>query len=159
MKEIEGLICDQPMGQAILIDGFSYLISKRGFAKCLSCVQSIMETVHLNDHIILLSVDPLTLSEKELRLLQKETVEIAPQMSMGKMPEKLLEILRIVHEANIHGTKPSYSDVGQEAELSKPTTRDRIRKLRSKGCVSEIVKGRNKYLEVTEKGRNYMVLK
>ncbi len=159
LKEIEDLIYTQSRGQAILIDGLAYLISKRGFDECLSFVQSLMEIVHLNDQIVLLSVDPVTIGEKELRLLESETIEIAPQMSMGKMPEKLLEVLRVIYESNLGGRKPSYSDIGLETGLSKPTIRNRLRKLSNIGCVKEATKGRSKYLEITEKGKTYMVLK
>ncbi len=158
-KEIEKQVNRLSGGQAILIDGLEYLISKMGFDKTLSTIQSIREIAYLQDHIIILSIDPSTVNEKELRLLEKETLEVASQMALGKMPGKLLEMLQFVNDENSMGVEPSYSDVGTELELSKPTARKRIRRLVSMGCLKELSKGRSKYLDITEKGKSYMVLK
>ena len=104
-------------------------------------------------------MDPTTLSEREMRLLEKECLIVASQKALGKVPEKLLEILRFVNKENLAGTTPSYTDVETELSISKPTVRKRINELASMGCIKVIQKGRTKYLDITEKGKTYMVIK
>ena len=53
---------------------------------------------------------------------------------------------------------PSYSEIGEYFQLSKPTTRTRIRQLEELGTVKEIQRGRKKILELTDKGKSYMAL-
>ena len=141
--------------QAILIDRLDYLIFKNGFKNILSFVQHIREIAYLAGHIVIMSIDPSTLSKQELRLLEKESEEIVTRPEKNKLPDEQFKILRYIYEDNIVGVKPTFTQIGQELKISKPTVRKRIRFLISMGYVIEIVKGRNKVVELTEMGRNF----
>jgi len=159
-KDIDKYIDIMPRGQVVLIEGVDYLISKTGFKETLTLVQSIREIAYLRDHFLILSVDPSTLEDKQLRSIEKETVAVASQAALlGKISDKLLDILKFVNKENLVGVNPSYSDAEVECDVSKPTVRKRIKELEKLGCVKIIEKGRNKYLAITEKGKTYMVLK
>ncbi|MFP3908474.1 MAG: GAF domain-containing protein [Archaeoglobaceae archaeon] len=138
---------------AILIDGLHYLISKNGFEDTLTFVQHLREIAYLKNLIIILSVDPSTMNEREMRLLEKEASEVESRY-MAKLPDDLLKILKIIYTQNKVGSKPTYTEVEREIGVSKPTARRRIRTLVSYGYMIEITKGRFKLLELTEKGRN-----
>ncbi len=153
LTEIELRLENVPRGCAILIDRLDYLAFKKGFEKTLAFVQRLRESAYLAGHVVILSIDPSTLSEKELRLLEKEALEIEP-LRKAMLPEDLLEVLRYVYRQNTIGIKPSYTEAGLELGISKPTARKRIRNLVSAGYAMEAVKGRSKVLELTWKGRS-----
>jgi DNA-binding MarR family transcriptional regulator len=107
----------------------------------------------LSKKIIVNSIDPSTFSDKELRLIEKETESIEPQ-EKPKLPDSQLEILKYIYKENLTGIKPAYGDLRQELDLSKPTVKKRIDELISSDHIIEHQKGRKKLLELTEKGRN-----
>ncbi|MEE9593834.1 MAG: PAS domain S-box protein [Candidatus Hydrothermarchaeales archaeon] len=137
---------------AILIDRLDYLIFKNGFKKTLSFVQSLREHASLTELIIILSIDPSTLSKRELRLLEKETSEIEPMHR--EIPKDLHEVLRFVYNRNLVGVKPTYTDVRLKMGVSKPTVRKKIRQLSSIGYILETKKGMYKVVELTDKGKS-----
>lgn len=153
LKEIKARIKNLPRKNAVLIDRLDYLIFKNGFDKTLSFVQRLGELAYLMGLIVILSIDPSTLDKRELRLLEKETLDIEPK-SKARLPEDLLEILSYAYEQNTIGIKPSYSEIRKEVGVSKPTVRKRIRNLISSGHVIESKKGMYKVVELTDRGRS-----
>ncbi|MCK5560280.1 MAG: DUF835 domain-containing protein, partial [Thermoplasmata archaeon] len=154
IKEIEARIEKLPTKNTVLIERVDYLIFKKGFKKTLAFVQHLREFAYLFGNIIILSIDPSTLSTQELRLLEKEGLEIEPRIDLKKMPEEYFNILKFVYQENITGIRPSYYNVGKEIGISKPTVRKRINFLLSNGYILENTRGRNKVLELSEMGRN-----
>ncbi len=143
---------EQSRKHVILVDRIDYLVSKNGTGSTVSLVQYLRELAYLGDHIVILSLDPDTLSERELLQLEKETSEMKP-MEQPRLPDSLLQLLRFIYERNIRGEKPSYSEIGGELDTSKPTVRKRVRELLFKGLAVESSKGRTTVVGVTEKGR------
>jgi uncharacterized membrane protein len=127
------------------------LVLKNGFKETLFFVQRLRESSYLTGNVIILSVDPATLSAREVRLLEKEGREVEPQV-LVRLPEDLLEILRFIYEHNALGSKPNYTDIRRELGMSKPTVGKRIKILVNTGYVSENVRGSSKVLELTQKG-------
>jgi DNA-binding MarR family transcriptional regulator len=151
LKDLESLIDDLPRGTAILVYGLDYLVSKNGFKRTLMLVQRLRELAYLKDYIIILSIDPSVLMDSDLIKLEKEAGEISPILTT-KISEDLLEVLTFIKEQNTFGVKPSYTLIGKDLKISKPTTRKRVRQLVSRGYISESIKGRSKVVELTEKG-------
>ena len=143
---------NRPEKTVLFLDRVDYLLSKHGFKKVLSFIQSIREIAYLSDLIFILSLDPGTCSEKEFIFLEKETNTIKAQEKLT-ISEYLLEIMKVIYDYNIIGEKPSYTQVGNKTSVSRPTLRKRIKRLITFGYILEIQKGRSKYLELTEKGK------
>jgi isoleucyl-tRNA synthetase len=59
-------------GGIILLDGLEYLITNNNFLTVLRFVQSLRDQVAINESILLLALNPSTLEESELNLLEKE---------------------------------------------------------------------------------------
>jgi len=149
---IEHKIENLPSRKIILLNRLSYLISKHGFKKILFFIQHLRELAIISNYVIIISVDPLTLSNQELLLLKKETFEVE-SLHKPKLPEPLLDFLRFIHEQNNIGIKPSYTDIGRELSLSQPTVRNRMRFL-SDVYVTTSSKGKKKLVELTEWGKS-----
>jgi PAS domain S-box-containing protein len=150
-------ISNLPHKKIIYINRLDYLISKRGFKGVLDFVQDLIEVAIFSNHIIILSIDPNILNQRELRLLENETMEIMPRFKQ-KLPEDLFTILRFVYEQNSSGVKPTYSIVEHELGVCKPTMRKRIRRLISGGYLLDNRIGRSKIVELTERGKNIFML-
>jgi PAS domain S-box-containing protein len=151
LEEIESLIKDLPEKSAVLIDRLDYLVSKNGFKKTLSFVEHLRELAYISRLVVILSIDPSILDKQELRLLKKET-RVVEAMEKDRLPGGLLDVLKFVYRQNTTGIKPSLTDIGGELGLSKPTVRKRIRLLVSYGYLMEVVKGRCKVIELTDRG-------
>jgi PAS domain S-box-containing protein len=150
--KIEKMTASLPSKCDILIDRLDYLITKNGFNKTLTLIQRLREHAYAGDHVITLSIDPSVLRNRELRLLEKETMEVEQRLA-GKLPEDLLEILKFVYSQNRMGVKPTYKSVGQELDQSQPTVRKKIRQLESSGYLREFSRGNSKVVELRERGR------
>jgi len=153
LKSIEQKIEKLSRRKIILIDRLDYLISKHNFKKILLFVQRLRELAIITNHIIILSIDSSTLKNREVRLLEKETFEVEPRYK-PRLPEYMFSVLKFIYRQNLVGIKPSYTVIGHELGLCKPTTRKRIRRLISIGCAIEHLNGRSKIVEVTERGKN-----
>ncbi|MBU7039668.1 MAG: PAS domain S-box protein [Theionarchaea archaeon] len=155
LEDIKRKIGSLKTASAVLIDRVDYLIFKNGFEKTFSLVCDLREMAYLHNHVLIFSVDPSTMAEKELRQLMKETMKIVP-IEKEDIPEFLLEFLRAVRRENLVGRNPSYSELGENIGVSKPTARKRIRTLLNRGYLRELRSGRRKALELTEKAKIVM---
>ena len=157
LNEIEQRIENLPRNSVVIIDRIDYLIFKHGFKSTLSFVQHLREFAHLFDKIIILSLDPSTLSDYELALLEKEGEQIELKQNRKKVPSELLTVLKFIYSENVLGNMPSYSNIAKELQISRPTVRKRIRLLNSFGYVKGMVKGKRKIVELTELGNNILL--
>jgi PAS domain S-box-containing protein len=110
----EGLRRDR----VVLVDRLDYLISENGFENTLHFVHRLREMAYLHGHIIIISLDPATLSPTELRAFEKEALEITARSAKG-LPEDLLEVLRLIYQLNGTGVKPTMREICSELGLSR----------------------------------------
>jgi len=151
LEEIERLIEGLPRKSAVLIERLDYLVFKNGVHEIISFAQRLWELAYVNSLIIILAADPSTLKKRELRLIEKEAMEIEKRRP-AKLPVIQLRILRFLSRQNAVGVKPTYTAVIRELDSSKPTVRKHIRLLLSGDYVKETLVGNSKNLEITEKG-------
>jgi PAS domain S-box-containing protein len=149
---IERWVAGLPRNRAVLVDRLDYVISKNGFRSALHLVHRLRELAFLMGHAMILSIDPATVAERDLRALEKEAREVLPR-TRPDLPRDELEALRFVFERELSGTRPSLSDLGRGLGLSKPTARKRVRDLARYGYLVVGNRGRSKLLELTESGR------
>ncbi len=141
-----------PRKQVIFIDRLDFIYSRNGARDTIGFIQRLRDLAHIKDHTVILSMDPATVDDKELRMLEKETRELVP-VHRTKLPEDLFDVLRYVYNENLSGRDPSHTEICSELDLSKPTVRKRLKELLFSGYVKESVKGSKKVISVTEKGR------
>ena len=151
--EMEHLVEKLPPKVAIHLERLDYLTAKNGFKEMLTFVNHLVEYAYLNDHIVIISMDPGMMDAHDFSLIRKETEEVKLR-HIAKIPPVLYDILKYVYGNNKEGGKPSYSDLGQQLSISRPTVRGRIMRLIDLGLVIERIKGRSKFVELTPKGIN-----
>ena len=147
MSEIE----KAPQRSVFLLDRLEYIFSTEGFESAIKIIYQLSEIAYLNNLVILLSLDDSALSEREIAVIEKETLSIEPRF-MTKVSEEFLEILRLIFQQNNLGKKPSYSEVGEQLRVSRPTLRKRIKQLLATGYLVERKIGKTKSLELSRKG-------
>jgi PAS domain S-box-containing protein len=148
-KRIESYLSQS---RVILIDRLDYVISNSTFDLVLNALQKVRDTAFARKSIVILSIDPRTLTEKELSLLEKETHPLgaAPR---AELREDLMELLGYVSKRNEVGTTPYHRDIQKKFNISRSTVRERLNLLSSKGLIVEKRNGRRKVIQITERGR------
>ncbi|NMC76448.1 MAG: DUF835 domain-containing protein, partial [Candidatus Methanofastidiosa archaeon] len=136
----------------VLIDRIDYLMAKNNFNIFLSFVHHLREISYLKGITVIISADPDLLSEKEIKLIEKETNDIFP-LKKEVLPENMIQILQFIYDKNLTGTKPTFSDIGKEIKITRPTIGKRLNYLASSQYLIVSIKGRNKVVELTQKGR------
>jgi DNA-binding MarR family transcriptional regulator len=129
-----------------------YLIVQRGFTEVLKLLQELIETVYIVNSILLVVVDPDTISPQELNLLKKEFARVETKQPLT-LDNTLVEILEFVKDENNAGRAPAHKDVEKVFGITRPTAIKRLRVLKSKGFLAEKRRGRLKTLELSSKGR------
>ncbi|UCE74281.1 MAG: PAS domain S-box protein [Methanomassiliicoccales archaeon] len=137
----------------ILLDRFDYLVTQNNFKDALNFVQHLNEIFYARKAILIISIDPETVSAQELSLLEKET-SVLEKKHEERLSADLMDLLEFVNRYNRVGESPSYKQVGDEFRISRTTVRKRIRELVDKGLLKERKSGRFKYLVLTEKGKD-----
>jgi PAS domain S-box-containing protein len=154
-NKIEKYIEKLKKSWVIFIDRLDYILQKIGFDKTLSLVQHLNEIAYLQNHVILITIDPATIKDDQLYLIEKELQSLEQKQKI-KLNDDQIEVLKFVFEKNLNNIKPSYSDIGKYLSESKPTIRNKIRYLKTKGYLIESIKGNRKTLEISEKTRNIL---
>jgi PAS domain S-box-containing protein len=152
LADIERWLDGFPRCRALLVDRLDYLISENGFKETLHFIHRLGDMAFLMGHVVIISLDPATLGEGDLRALEKETREVVPRMRPD-LPREELELLRFVFERGIGGARPTLTDIGARLGLSKPTVRKKVRDLVRWGHLAMSPRGRTKVVELTELGR------
>jgi hypothetical protein len=135
----------------ILLERLDYLITQQGFEKTLQFIQKLSSMVYVTKSVALVHIDPLTIGERELMLIEKETKVF---QKSAELEEELAELLMYVYNRNVGGEKPNLKQVTRDLSLSRNTARKRINTLRTKGLLILKEKGRQKVLEITRKGED-----
>jgi len=151
-NEIEDYLEKIPRKSFVLIDRIDYLMAKNNFNIFLSFVHHLREISYLKGITVIISADPDLLSEKEIKLIEKETNDIFP-LKKEVLPENMIQILQFIYDKNLTGTKPTFSDIGKEIKITRPTIGKRLNYLASSQYLIVSIKGRNKVVELTQKGR------
>ncbi len=102
-NRVEGIHCIQPSGIAelsstilsfiektdrgvVLIDGLEYLVSQNSFRTILHLVQLLNDKIMLSSASLILALDPVTLEERDLHVLQRDLVLLEPRVRGGASP-------------------------------------------------------------------------
>ena len=168
--KVEGIPCEkklEPIIQVVLeflrenrkcvvfIEGIDYLILQQGFEEVIKKVHTLKDSVSLHDSIIILSVNGELLDSPKLKVLESLTVDVYGRDLKQKveLTEIEKEILRLINDKNNRNELISFKDITQRFNITKPTTRVKIRKLLALGLIQVETNGRFKSLRITSRGR------
>ena len=141
----------------VLIDRLDYLIALNGFRDVMQMVYTLSSIASRNDGIILIRLNPVVISQKELAILHEE-LETLPEQSVGNITidNKLFDILQFVEKQNTDKSIVSFKTISKHFSITKVTTAKRINALEEKELVAIKKRGRLKTIYITDKGRQLL---
>jgi len=146
MEKIEEL----PKKSVIFIDRLDYLIVRNDFDSVLFFIQNIREIALLRGSIIIVTMDPATVGDRELSLIEKECHELEPYHKIN-ISEDLLMILKHIYNKHYLNLDANLNSLITELGISRPTARKRVNQLINFDYVLEMKKGRECNFMLTEK--------
>jgi predicted transcriptional regulator/uncharacterized protein YlzI (FlbEa/FlbD family) len=146
---------DKSPKSVILIDRLDYIIAENSFDEIIKKVYSLRDKIQNKECVVALSINPDLLEEKNLKVLETETIDLFGKQLRKKVELEEIEmnILKFINDKNVINKLASYKDVTTNFNITKPTTRVKIRKLLGLGLVQVEQKGRFKSLKITSSGR------
>jgi len=139
----------------IFLGSLDFLSANNGFDELYTFIAELREIAYFGKNIIILSADNNAFDSKQLKLLEKETKQILEKTS-DKVDRKIVDIIYYLMNQNELGINPSFSSIGKELVMTRPTVRKNIKYLESKKYVIVHRNGRNKKVELTEKGKKML---
>ena len=136
--------------EVIYIDFLEYLIEKDNKSILLDFLEYIKKIANWKKTIFIISIDSNVVDDIYISILKKYSNSI--EMKATLLPKELSDVLRYVYHHNLKGTRPKFSQIGDEFSLTRPTIKKRLGILMEKGYIIIHSNGRSKYVELTEEG-------
>lgn len=89
MSQVRAFI-DGQKRTAVIVDGIEYLISLNTYDRMLQFMHQLRDVVATNDSILVVPVDPRTLSERELALLERNLEVVVPRSESDVEDESVI---------------------------------------------------------------------
>ena len=153
IDDLESSILNLKRGNnVILIERIDYLLSKNTFQNLLEFFQRIVEFIYIQKWVLLISIDPRIVNKNELIQIKKESNLIKSKKEI-KLNKKTNTVLKYINNKNKSGKKPSINEIASHFEITRKTARERIYLLENLEFIRISEKGRQKLMEITDKGK------
>jgi len=139
----------------VLIDRLDYIFNQNESKDVIKAIQALKDLANLHKCIIIISANPYLVNNEKLKSIEAESVDLYGQHLIKNinLPANELEILRFINNHNIKNQLISYKNITHQFNITKPTTRVKIKKLQDLGLLQIEQKGRFKALKITSAGR------
>ncbi|MEK6916802.1 MAG: DUF835 domain-containing protein, partial [Nanoarchaeota archaeon] len=141
----------------ILIDRLDYIITQNGFENSLNFIQSLKDIL-TEDSLIIISINPYTLNESQLNLIEEESQDLSKLLKQEKpkLPKDIYEILQFINNESIQNKKVFFKNISSQFNITKPTTKKKLNELLDLKFIEVEQHGRVKSIKITEKGINFL---
>tara|TARA_B100001971_G_C18223048_1_gene558479 strand:+ start:1 stop:1515 length:1515 start_codon:yes stop_codon:yes gene_type:complete len=139
----------------ILLDRLDYILRENNFEDVIKKIHALKDLASAHECIIIFSVNPELIEESQLKAIESESIDLYGKHLRNKVELSDIEmnILKYINENNVTNRLVSYKDITTKFNITKPTTRVKIRKLQDLGLLTVDQKGRFKSLKITSAGR------
>lgn len=140
------------MDSIILLDGIHYLISRFSFDKFIEILYNINDTIVKNKSILFLRIDPQTIDEEKLAILENE-LEIIPSQKTEDLTieDELFDIIKYIYEQNQLNAIVSLKKVMNRFKIAYVTTANRLDSLEKLGLLYSKKQGKIRAIFLTDK--------
>lgn len=141
----------------VLVERLDYIIVQNGFEKTLKFIHSLKDAL-INDSIIIISINPNTLTGSQLVSIEEEAQDISSliRKEKPKLPKDIYEILEFINNRNSENRTVVFKNISREFNITKPTTKKKLIELEKLGFIEIEEHGRVKSLSVTDKGSEFL---
>ncbi len=141
----------------ILLDGVHYLFTKFSFEKFIEIIYQINDTILTNKSIMFLRVDPSTLDERQMAIIENELQMLPSQKVEGLViQDEVYEILKFIFDQNQNNSLVPMKKIMSKFKISFSTAADRVETLERKGLAFTKRQGKLRTVYVTEKGKTLL---
>lgn len=141
----------------ILLDGVHYLFTQFSFDKFIETLYQLNDTISKNKSIMFLRIDPTTLDERQMAIIENELQMLPSQKVDGLViQDEVYEILKFIFEQNQSNALVPMKKILSRFKISFSTAADRVETLERKGLAFTKRQGKLKTVYVTEKGKTLL---
>ena len=141
----------------ILIDGIHYLFTQFSFDKFLEMLYQVDEIILKNKSIMFLRIDPSTIDERQMAIIENELQMLPSQRVEGLViQDEVYEILKFIFEQNQVNALVPMKKIMSRFKISFSTAADRVETLEKKGLAFTKRQGKLRTVYVTEKGKTLL---
>jgi PAS domain S-box-containing protein len=141
----------------ILIDGIHYLFTQFSFDKFLEMLYQVDEIILKNKSIMFLRIDPSTIDERQMAIIENELQMLPSQKVEGLViQDEVYEILKFIFEQNQSNALVPMKKIMSRFKISFSTAADRVETLEKKGLAFTKRQGKLRTVYVTEKGKTLL---
>lgn len=158
MSEVAKKFIEESPKSVILIDRLDYLFAENPAQSVLQAVHLLNELSSLHDTIILIGMQKSLVQEQYVRAVEIEAVDLFGRHFAKNiaLSEQESAILSFINKNNSYNKLVSYKDITREFNITKPTTRIRLERLKQLGLISVDSRGRYKAIRITSAGRKFV---
>jgi PAS domain S-box-containing protein len=141
----------------ILLDGVHYLFTQFSFDKFIETLYQLNDIVLKNKSIMFLRLDPSTVDERQLAIIENELQILPSQKIEGLViQDEVYEILKFIFEQNQSNALVPMKKIMTRFKISFSTAADRVETLEGKGLAFTKRQGKLRTVYVTEKGKTLL---
>ena len=141
----------------ILIDGIHYLFTQFSFDKFLEMLYQLDEIILKNKSIMFLRIDPSTIDERQMAIIENELQMLPSQKVEGLViQDEVYEILKFIFEQNQSNALVPMKKIMSRFKISFSTAADRVETLERKGLAFTKRQGKLRTVYATEKGKTLL---
>ncbi|PNX49766.1 MAG: hypothetical protein BV457_00600 [Thermoplasmata archaeon M9B1D] len=141
----------------ILLDGIHYLFTQFSFDKFLGVLYQLNEIILKNKSIMFLRIDPSTIDERQMAVIENELQMLPSQKVEGLViQDEVYEILKFIFEQNQSNAIVPMKKIMSRFKISFSTAADRVETLERKGLAFTKRQGKLRTAYVTEKGKTLL---
>jgi PAS domain S-box-containing protein len=141
----------------ILLDGVHYLFTRCSFDSFLEALYQLNETMVKNKSIMFLRIDPSTLEERQMAIIENELQMLPSQKVEGLViQDEVYQILNFIFEQNQSNALVPMKKIMSRFKISFSTAADRVETLERKGLAFTKRQGKLRPVFVTEKGKTLL---
>jgi PAS domain S-box-containing protein len=141
----------------ILLDGVHYLFTQFSFDKFLEMLYQLDEIILKNKSIMFLRIDPSTIDERQMAIIENELQMLPSQKVEGLViQDEVYEILKFIFEQNQSNALVPMKKIMSRFKISFSTAADRVETLEKKGLAFTKRQGKLRTVYVTEKGKTLL---
>ena len=141
----------------ILLDGVHYLFTQFSFDKFIETLYQLNDTILKNKSIMFLRIDPSTIDEKQMAIIENELYMLPSQKVEGLViQDEVYEILKFIIEQNQSNALVPMKKIMSRFKISFSTAADRVETLERKGLAFTKRQGKLRTVYATEKGKTLL---